>query len=283
MDPETVEFKEVAMQVLDFIFKPSFSNFVPWYLRWMDWELPYYKQVHASQDRFIQKIVEEHKHSTRENKDFLDIMLQFYGPEKETQVKANLIWMLAAMMENPRVMRKAQEELQQVVGDSRMVQESDLPKLEYFQMIIKETFRRYPAGILLSPRIASQDTKIGGYDIPKGTTLLLHAWALGMDPSVWENPTEFLPERFVGSTDVKGVQDFNLLPFGCGRRKCPGMPLGLRTVHFLVANLVHGFDWSYVPGTVPSMEETPTGACQLKTPLEAVATMRLPKHAYTLV
>ncbi|XP_024526964.1 pentatricopeptide repeat-containing protein At4g02750-like [Selaginella moellendorffii] len=91
MDPETVEFKEVAMQVLDFIFKPSFSNFVPWYLRWMDWELPYYKQVHASQDRFIQKIVEEHKHSTRENKDFLDIMLQFYGPEKETQVKANLI------------------------------------------------------------------------------------------------------------------------------------------------------------------------------------------------
>ncbi|EFJ29877.1 hypothetical protein SELMODRAFT_90326 [Selaginella moellendorffii] len=186
-------------------------------------------------------------------------------------------------MHNPRVMAKLHEELDSVVGNTRMVQESDLQKLEYLQIVLKESLRRYPPGALLIPRISSQAATVGGFHVPKGTTLLVNAWAIGMDPAVWENPTQFHPERFLGSSiDVKG-QNFELLPFGSGRRQCPGMGMGLRSVELLVANLIHGFDWSFVPGTTPSMEDVFFTTAQLKTPLQAMATPRLPKEVYIKV
>ncbi|XP_002968760.2 flavonoid 3'-monooxygenase [Selaginella moellendorffii] len=300
VDAHAMEFKELNDKVLELAINPCISNLVPWYLRWLDWQIPRYKRIHAKQDEFLQKIVEEHKETTRECKDFLDIMLDFFGAgtQGETYVKANLIemlmagtdtittvseWLMGAVMHNPRVMAKLHEELDSVVGNTRMVQESDLQKLEYLQIVLKESLRRYPPGALLIPRISSQAATVGGFHVPKGTTLLVNAWAIGMDPAVWENPTQFHPERFLGSSiDVKG-QNFELLPFGSGRRQCPGMGMGLRSVELLVANLIHGFDWSFVPGTTPSMEDVFFTTAQLKTPLQAMATPRLPKEVYIKV
>ncbi|EFJ08281.1 hypothetical protein SELMODRAFT_132063 [Selaginella moellendorffii] len=189
-------------------------------------------------------------------------------------------WIMAAVMHNPQVLTNLQEELQRVVGSTRMARESDISKLEYLQAVIKETFRRYPPATLLMPRTAHKATTIGGYHIPKGTTLLVNSWAIGMDPAVWEDPTQFLPDRFLGiPIDIKG-HDFELIPFGSGRRKCPGMALGLRAVELLVANLIHGFHWSFVPGMTLSMEDECHSVSQLKIPLQAIAVPRLPKEVY---
>ncbi|EFJ35810.1 hypothetical protein SELMODRAFT_78600 [Selaginella moellendorffii] len=297
VDADAMEFKELNDNVLELTINPCLSNLVPWYLRWLDWQIPRYKRIHAKQDKFLQKIVDEHKETTRKCKDFLDIMLDFFGAgtQGETYVKANLMemliggtdttstaseWLMAVLMHDPRVMAKLREELDRVVRNTRMVQESDLPKLEYLQLVLKETLRRYPPGAIIMPHISSQASNVGGFHVPKGTTLLVNSWAIGMDPAVWENPTQFHPERFLGSSiDVKG-QNFELLPFGSGRRKCPGMAMGLRAVELLVANLIHGFDWSFVPGTTPSMEDVFRSAIQLKTPLQAMASPRFPKDVY---
>ncbi|XP_024529635.1 flavonoid 3'-monooxygenase-like [Selaginella moellendorffii] len=298
VDSDALEFKEILLSIVDLVINPScISTLVPWYLRWLDWQIPRYKQIHAKQEKFLRKIIDEHKETTRECKDFLDIMLEFYGnnAQGETHVKANLLemlmagtdatattseWIMALVMHNPRVLIKLREELDRVVGSDQMVQESDIPKLDYLQLVLKETLRMYPPGVLLFPRMATQEATIAGYTVPKGTTLLVNVWAVHMDSAVWENPTQFYPERFLGSSiDFKG-QNFELLPFGSGRRMCPGMPLGLRTLELLVANLIHGFDWSFVPGTIPSIEEVYNGSCYLKTPLQAMATPRLPMEVY---
>lgn len=103
--------------------------------------------------------------------------------------------------------------------------------------------RLHPVAPLLVPRLAREDIQIAGYDIPKGTRVLVNASAIGRDPSIWDKPKEFCPERFIGkSVDVKG-HDFELLPFGAGRRICPGYPLGLKVIQTSVANLLHGFKW----------------------------------------
>ncbi|XP_024520217.1 cytochrome P450 71A1 [Selaginella moellendorffii] len=292
---EAMEFKNWLIEVLQRVMEPCLSNFVPWYLRWLDWKTPGLRRLHAKVDKFLQMVVEEHKKSTREQKDFLDILLKAFG-EEEAYAKANLLdlmvagtetsvtgteWLMAAVIQEPRILKKAQQELHDAVGNRRMVQESDLSKLGYLDAIIKESLRRYPIVPIYIRECQGQASKLGGYDVPKGTIVIVNSWALGMDPVVWENPTQFLPERFLArSIDIKG-QDFELLPFGSGRRRCPGMPLGLRTMKLLVANLIHGFDWSVEPGKIQSMEDCFKSTCIMKHPLQLVVTPRLPKDAYT--
>ncbi|CAL2262231.1 unnamed protein product [Prunus armeniaca] len=125
-----------------------------------------------------------------------------------------------------------------------MVEESDLPKLGYLNMVLKESFRLHPVGPLLIPHASMEDITVEGHDIPKKSTIFINVWAIGRDPNVWsENVEEFYPERFIdGNIDLRG-HDFQLLPFGSGRRGCPGMLLGLTTVRLVLANLVHCFNW----------------------------------------
>ncbi|KAL1568001.1 cytochrome P450 71AU50-like [Salvia divinorum] len=153
-------------------------------------------------------------------------------------------WILSELLRNPTVMKKLQKELEQVVGLKRMVEESDLDQLEYLDMIVKETFRLHPVTPLLVPHYAREDSnKVNGYDIPKESRILINTYAIGRDPNVWTDPDMFIPERFIGSDiDLRG-QHFQLLPFGSGRRGCPGMQLGLIQVRLIVSQLVHCFDW----------------------------------------
>jgi cytochrome P450 len=162
-------------------------------------------------------------------------------------------WAMSELMKHPPVMKKVQKELKDVVGLERMVEESDLDSLEYLDMVLKENFRLHPVAPLLLPHEAMEDCTVNGFHIPqKYSKVIINIWAIGRDPSVWSDAEKFFPERFVGSDiDVRG-RDFQLIPFGSGRRGCPGMQLGLTVVRLVVAQLVHCFDWELPDNMLPN-------------------------------
>jgi cytochrome P450 len=189
-------------------------------------------------------------------------------------------WALSELLKKPEVFAKATEELDRVVGRSRWVTEKDIPSLPYVDAIVKETMRLHPVAPMLVPRLSREDTSIGGYDIPAGTRVLVSVWSIGRDPELWDAPEEFMPERFIGSRlDVKG-QDYELLPFGSGRRMCPGYSLGLKVIQVSLANLLHGFEWKLPDGVELNMEEIFGLSTPRKFPLEAVVEPKLPAHLY---
>ncbi|KAF3509483.1 hypothetical protein F2Q69_00004146 [Brassica cretica] len=147
-------------------------------------------------------------------------------------------WAMAELLSNSKTMEKAQAEIDHVIGQKGIIQESDISELPYLQAVVKETFRLHPAAPLLAPRKAEADVEVLGFMVPKDTQVLVNVWAIGRDPSVWENPTRSEPERFLGKeTDVKG-RDYELTPFGGGRRICPGLPLAVKTVNLMLASLL---------------------------------------------
>ncbi|CAI0409476.1 unnamed protein product, partial [Linum tenue] len=160
-----------------------------------------------------------------------------------------LEWAMSELMKHPRVMKKLQEEVRREVGgECVIIFEANLHKLEYLKLVIKETIRLHPPVPLLPPRQLMQDATIMGYDVSAGTMILTNAWGIGRDPADWGvSPDEFQPERFLqAKVDFKG-QDFQLIPFGAGRRCCPGISFGLAVVEVALANLVRDFDWK-LPG-----------------------------------
>lgn len=157
-------------------------------------------------------------------------------------------WAMTALMKSPSILKRLQTEIRQVMGKKQTIDEDDIDKLPYLKATVKEAMRLFPAVPLLVPRETLEKCNLGGYEIPAKTMVYVNAWGIGRDPKVWENPDEFLPDRFLNSSiDVKG-QDFQLIPFGSGRRGCPGYSMGLLTVHLLLANLLHSFDWELPPG-----------------------------------
>ncbi|CAL2255118.1 unnamed protein product [Prunus armeniaca] len=159
-------------------------------------------------------------------------------------------------------MKKIQKELENVVGLDRMVEESDLEKLEYLNMVLKETLRLHPVAPLLLPHAAIKDCTVNAYHIPKKSHVIINAWAIRRDPSAWTNAEEFIPERVERSNiDVRG-NHFELIPFGSGRRRCPGMHLGLTVVQIVLAQLVHCFDWE-LPDIMLPKELDMTEVCGL--------------------
>ncbi|GFP97530.1 cytochrome p450 cyp736a12 [Phtheirospermum japonicum] len=169
------------------------------------------------------------------------IMLDMLGASMDT-ASSTVEWVLSELLKNPTIMKKVQKELEQVVGLNRMVEESDLDQLQYLDMVVKETFRLHPVAPLLLPHYAMKDCTVDSHHIPKHSRVIINTYAIGRDPNVWTDPDKFIPERFVGSEiDVRG-QSFELLPFGSGRRGCPGMQLGLIQVRLIVSQLVHCFD-----------------------------------------
>lgn len=235
------------------------------------------KETGKAFQKVIDTIINEHEQDARDgthkgSKDLVDVMLSHQNSPKSYSIdhatmKAILSdmivgaidtshtwieWVFAEIVKHSRVMNKLQEELISVVGLDRMVEEQDLPKLEYLELVLKETFRLHPVATLLVPRESMEDVVINGYYIPKRSRVMTNCWALGHDPKIWsDNVEEFVPERFIGKNfDLRG-HDFHLLPFGYGRRSCPGMNLGLITVKLIVAQLVHCFNWDLPEGMLP--------------------------------
>jgi cytochrome P450 len=161
-------------------------------------------------------------------------------------------WALTELLCNPESMIKVKAELAQVVRASKKVEESDMENLPFLQAVVKETLRLHPPIPFLVPRRAMHDTNFMGYDIPKNTQVLVNAWAIGRDPDAWDDPSCFMPERFIGTrVDYRG-QDMEFIPFGAGRRMCAGVPLAHRVLHLILGSLLHHFDWEFEANVNPA-------------------------------
>ncbi|XP_019085400.1 PREDICTED: cytochrome P450 71B3-like [Camelina sativa] len=184
-----------------------------------------------------------------------------------------IIWAMAELITNPRVMKKTQDEIRTCIGikQNGRIEEEDTHKLHYLKLVIKETLRLHPAAPLLLPRETMADIKIQGYDIPCKTLLLINAWSIGRNPKLWRNPEEFNPDRFIDCPiDYKG-NNFEMLPFGSGRKICPGMAFGIATIELTLLNLLYFFDWR-LPGESKDidMEEAGDTTIVKKVPLELI-------------
>ncbi|KAF3639056.1 putative inactive receptor kinase-like [Capsicum annuum] len=224
-------------------------------------------------DEFLEKIIgHAQSKEQRETKDFVDTMMDIMQSGEagfkfdRSHVKAVLLdmlmasmdtsatsveWILTELLRHPHVMKKLQKELEEVVGIDRMVEESDLKNLSYLDMVIKEALRLHSAAPLLIHDYI-EDCVVDGFFVQKGSRVIVNVYAAQRDPNAWPEPDKFLPERFVGSSvDLRG-HDFQLLPFGSGRRSCLGMQLGIIIVRLVVAQLVHCFNWELPNGIPPS-------------------------------
>lgn len=158
---------------------------------------------------------------------------------------------MSNLLNHPNILNKAAEEIDNQVGQDHLLDEPDLSKLHYLHNIINETLRLYPAAPLLLPHMSSDDCTLGGYHIPRGTILLVNAWAVHRDPKIWDDPTSFKPERHNLGED----QAHKLLPFGVGRRSCPGSGLAQRVVGLALGSLIQCFEWKRVGESEIDMTE----------------------------
>ncbi|KAH1256325.1 Cytochrome P450 83B1 [Glycine max] len=162
---------------------------------------------------------------------------------------AMTVWAMTALLKNSRVMKKVQEEIRNLGGKKDFLgEEDDIQKFPYFKAVLKEVMRLHLPAPLLSPRETNEACIIDGYEIPAKTIVYVNAWAIHRDPKAWKDPEEFLPERFLDNTiDFRG-QDFELIPFGAGRRICPGVSMATATLDLILANLLNSFDWDLPAG-----------------------------------
>ncbi|KAJ9564027.1 hypothetical protein OSB04_009187 [Centaurea solstitialis] len=176
-------------------------------------------------------------------KDVLHLLFDLFSAATDTTT-STLEWAMAELVHNPEKMVKARSELLEVTRkDDLIIKESHISKLPYLRAVIKETFRLHPPAPLLLPRKALCDVEIRGFVVPKDAQILCNVWAICRDPTVWSDPNKFMPERFLDvDIDYSGL-DFELIPFGSGRRICPGLPLAHRMLHLMLASLIHKFDW----------------------------------------
>ncbi|KAL2321770.1 hypothetical protein Fmac_026149 [Flemingia macrophylla] len=221
-------------------------------------------------DKFYDQVIEEHVNererngATKHEHDVVDVLLQLQrDPNRpvaigDDQIKgvladifiagtdtsaATMIWAMSELIRNPKAMERAQEEVRQVLKGKEMLEEIDLPELSYLKSVVKEALRLHPPVPLLLPRETTEACTIQGFEIPAKTRVLVNAHSIAMDPTCWENPNEFLPERFlVGSINFRG-QHFEMLPFGAGRRGCPGLNFAMPLVELALANLLRSFQW----------------------------------------
>lgn len=193
-------------------------------------------------------------------------------------------WAIAELIRHPEIMKRLQAEIDGVVGKERTVSETDIQCMPYLQAVVKEVFRLYPPAPMSIPHQSTEPTKVWGYEIPTGTRMFMNAYAMQRDERFWPNPHTFNPDRFIEhpEIDMKGTH-YQFLPFGAGRRKCPGTLLGILFVQVGVARLVHSFDINLPNGQDPAtldLEEKFAGTMPRANPLVTLAKPRLPAHLY---
>ncbi|KAL2895048.1 Cytochrome P450 81E8 [Bienertia sinuspersici] len=184
---------------------------------------------------------------------------------------ATIEWAMSLLLNHPEALKKAQQEVDEVVGHDRIMNEEDVSKLPYLHNIVNETLRMYPPTPVLLPHEASEDTTVCGYHVPQGTMLMVSLWTIHRDPKIWSDPEKFVPERF---EDKEGESLYKLLPFGLGRRACPGYAMGKRAVCLVLGSILQCFDVERFGKDMVDMEQA-TGITMPKAkPLEAICRVR---------
>ncbi|XP_004290944.1 PREDICTED: cytochrome P450 81D11-like [Fragaria vesca subsp. vesca] len=222
-------------------------------------------KLQKMRDEFMQSLIEERRKvqsgsvSEQKSKTMVDVLLSLQATEPEyytdeiikgmMQVMLSagsdtsagtMEWALSLLLNNPEALAKAQTEIDEKIGKSRLIEESDLANLPYLHCIISETLRMCSPAALIPPHESSEDCTVGGFNVPRGTMLLVNAWAIHHDPKLWEHPEQFKPERFQNAQE-RDV--FMYLPFGIGRRGCPGEGLANRIVGLALGSVIQCFNW----------------------------------------
>ncbi|XP_024984801.1 (S)-N-methylcoclaurine 3'-hydroxylase isozyme 1-like [Cynara cardunculus var. scolymus] len=313
--PSGAEFRMVVSKILEIIGRPNVSDYIPslacFDLQGVERDIT--REIKKLDQIFTIIIDDRIKSNSKKpdvaighheagKKDFLQILLELKDQKAGatsveitnldikalltdimiggTDTTTSLIeWTMAVIMQNHNIMARVQEELTQIVGKNNIVEESHISKLKYLDATIKETLRLHPVFSLI-PRSSSQTCIIGGYTIPKGCILVLNAWGIHRDPRYWHNPLDFNPERFLDhdGTDKYDFKGNNLkfIPFGSGRRLCPGVPLAEKMQMYILASLLHSFDWSLPEGENHDLSHTFGIMLKKRNPLMAIPSQRLP-------
>nr|VDD29733.1 unnamed protein product [Brassica oleracea] len=282
----------------------AFSDFFPiagvgWLFDLLSGQRKRLNDVYLKLDVLFQHMIDDHlsPQRSKDHYDIIDLMLKVIHKQGKDDslrftvdhikgVLANIflagidtgaitmIWTMTELARNMEVMKKFQEEICDRLGNSKeRITEEDIGKFLHLYLVIKETFRLHPTVPLLLPRETMAHIKVQGYDIPPKRRILVNAWAIGRDPKLWINPEEFNPDRFIDSPVGYKGQDFGLLPFGSGRRICPGMAMGMATVELVLLNLLYFFDWKLPDGMTDrdiDIEEAGTLTVVKKVPLKLV-------------
>ncbi|KAM3337169.1 geraniol 8-hydroxylase isoform X1 [Capsicum galapagoense] len=261
------ELKDVIWDIMSEMGKPNLVDFFPILEKIDPQGIRHRTSIHFDKlfklfDDLINERKKEKRRLCGERSDFLEVYLNDVkeNPEElnHNHIKALLLdlflagsdtttstleWAMAEILRQPKILKKAKDELAEIIEKEKLVEEADVSRLPYLQCIIKEVLRMHPPAPFLGPRKVEQDVELCGYIISKGSQVLINVWEIGRDSNFWEDPLVFKPERFWNSKlDVRG-QDFGLIPFGAGRRICPGLSLALRMVSVMLGSLLNSFNW----------------------------------------
>ncbi|KAL5810983.1 hypothetical protein ACOSQ4_027551 [Xanthoceras sorbifolium] len=313
-----IQFRQVVEEFVELWGAPNISDLFPVLARFdLQGVESKMKKLSSWFDRFFESLIDsrpkdhqdvgENKEEEKGSKDFLETLLELtrQGGDKSSlsinQVKGLLLdlflagthpssttieWVMAELLQHPgTILRKACEELEEVVGIDNIVEEFHIPKLHYLNSILKETFRLHPPAPLLLPRSPCITQTISEYTIPKGSRVLFNVWAMQRDPEAWQSPLEFQPERFLRDNDGKGEykgNNFNFLPFGSGRRMCPGILLAEKMILYVLATLLHSFEWKLPEGSKIDLSEKFGLSLTKQEPLIIIPVTKLssPQHYY---
>ncbi|KAJ7950511.1 putative Cytochrome P450 [Quillaja saponaria] len=314
-DDEAERLDKNIIESVDLFGMADISDLFP-FMKWFNFEtrtIKAMKRNNYNMNSILEGWLDEHKLKRSKNggksssddqqQDFIDALLSElddesnFGHKRDSIIKGtltnlvvagsdttsiDLIWMLSLLLNNRQAMKQAQEELDLHVGRDRWVESSDTKNLVYLQAIAKESLRLYPPGPLLLPRELTEDCYVNGYLVQKGTRLFVNAWKFQRDPDVWTEPERFMPERFLTShadVDASG-KHYEFLPFGSGRRVCPGYGFAMRLIHLTFSRLLQGFEFTTVMNKPVDMSEGLGLSLTKATPLELLLTPRLSPEFY---
>lgn len=305
VDEEARQFHNIIKEMEALRGSSNMNDFFP-VLQWIDFQGLEKRMMGLKKkmDKFLQDLIEEHQKvrsqssqstkitglgNQKRNMTLIDVMLSLKETEPEFYTDqtikgvimstltagsqtsaATLEWAMSLLLNNPETMQKAFEEIDAIVGTEHILDEVDVTKLNYLQNIINETFRLFPPAPLLLPHESSEDCTISGFHVPRGTMLLVNTWSIHRDTKLWVEPTKFMPERFEGGEG----EGYKLLPFGAGRRACPGAGLAKRIIGLTLGVLIQCFEWDRVSKEEINLTEGTGLTIPKAEPLEAVCRPR---------
>ncbi|KAK2375820.1 cytochrome P450 76T24 [Trifolium repens] len=267
VDKKSKEFKEMVYGIMEEVGRPNVVDFFPIFKFFDPQGVRKRMRKHfVKLIAFFDEVMEERirlrdSDQSKEYNDVLDSFLDLLKEQSSELCRRDVLhlftdlfvagidttsttveWAMAELLHNPTKLTRLREEIQQIHGKSAQIEESDASNLPYLRAVVKETLRLHPPVPFLVPHKSKHDGELAGYMIPKDAQILVNVWSIGRDSSIWANPNSFEPERFLKiETDFKG-RDFELVPFGAGRRICPGLPLASRSIHYILASLLYHFD-----------------------------------------
>ncbi|KAK3123621.1 hypothetical protein QOZ80_8AG0633760 [Eleusine coracana subsp. coracana] len=295
------ELQKLVEDLIELVATPNVSDLYP-FLRpldlqgWRRFATNHIDKIFSILDGIVDSRSAEIHSSIERKNDFLDALIELMSTGKIARdnisgilfdvftagsdtIAVTVEWALAELLRNPSTNARARAEITNVLGGKESIEEHDVAGMPYLQAVVKEAMRLHPVAPIMLPHKAVEDgVEVSGYTVPKGSTVIFNVWAIMRDPVAWERPDEFVPERWLlegraAEVDFRGNKDFQFIPFGSGRRMCPGVPMAERVVPLVLASLLHAFEWNLPSGMSSEqldVSEKFTTANVMSVPLKAV-------------